>query len=156
MTAHKSELDKDHLLKLGSEVSRIATSLARISAGTEQSELNKDEPIPEVAAETVAAVIRARRLRTTYFKSELFADPAWDMMLELFHAELVHRRISTSALCAVAGVPETTAHRWLKNMIDERLFVRREDPLDARRIYVELHPDTSVALKRFFGGAAAV
>jgi hypothetical protein len=100
--------------------------------------------------ETVRAVIRARRLRARYFPEELFADPAWDMLLDLLQAELSHLRVPVSSLCIAAAVPATTALRWLKTMVQEKLFVRRADPHDGRRVFVELAPDTSYALRRYF------
>jgi hypothetical protein len=100
--------------------------------------------------ETVRAVIRARRLRARYFPEELFADPAWDMLLDLLQAELSHLRVPVSSLCIAAAVPATTALRWLKTMVQEKLFVRRADPHDGRRVFVELAPETSFALRRYF------
>jgi DNA-binding MarR family transcriptional regulator len=99
-------------------------------------------------------VIKARRLRSVFFEQELFADPAWDMMLELLHAELTHRRVQVSTLCTAAGVAPTTALRWLKTLVDKDLVVRRDDPFDGRRVYVELKSETSNALKRLFGKLA--
>lgn len=158
MTAQNAQLDKERLLQLSSEVSRIATTLARLSsesdlfAGKEQP--RHTGPVPEVSPEVIASVMRARRLRANYFEPELFADPAWDMLLELFHCELTHRRVPVSNLCSAAAVPATTALRWLKTMVDKGLVIRRDDPLDGRRVYVELQPQTSEALKRYFGAVA--
>lgn len=153
MSAHNAQLDKERLLQLSSEVSRIATTLARLSSESEvvpADQVRESGPAPEISPKTVAALIRARRLRATYFESELFADPAWDMMLELFHAELTHRRVPVSNLCSAAAVPATTALRWLKMLVEKKVVVRRDDPLDGRRVYVELEPQTSDALKRYF------
>jgi len=61
----------------------------------------------------VRAVIRARRARAQFFEATLFADPAWDMLLELFASELGTERMSVTALCAGAAVPPTTALRWI-------------------------------------------
>jgi DNA-binding MarR family transcriptional regulator len=47
-------------------------------------------------------------------------------------------------------VPATTALRWLKSMVQEKLFVRRADPHDGHRVFVELAPETSIALRRYF------
>lgn len=155
MTAYNPQLDKERLLQLSSEVSRIATTLARLSSESEMftadEQLRESGPLPEISPKTVAAVMRARRVRATFFEQELFADPAWDMMLELFHAELTHRRVPVSNLCSAAAVPATTALRWLKILVEKRIVVRRDDPLDGRRVYVELEPQTSDALKRYFG-----
>ena len=35
-------------------------------------------------------------------------------------------------------------------MVQEKLFVRRADPHDGRRVFVELSRDTSLALRRYF------
>jgi len=95
-------------------------------------------------------VIRARRLRSHYFREELFADPAWDMLLDLLQAEIAQLRVPVSSLCIAAAVPATTALRWLKTMVSQGLFVRRSDPHDGRRVFVELAPEASRAMRRYF------
>jgi DNA-binding MarR family transcriptional regulator len=103
-----------------------------------------------VAAETVRSIIRARRLRANHLSAELFADPAWDMLLDLLQAEIVQHRVPVSSLCIAASVPATTALRWIKSMTDEALLLRRDDPRDGRRVFIELAPATSVAMRRYF------
>ena len=158
MTAHNKDLNPDRLLALSDEVSRIADTLARLSSQSVSSKSVESEqeqgPLPDVAVRTVRSFIRARRLRDRYFDAELFADPAWDMMLDLFEAELSQRRVAVSSLCVAAAVPPTTALRWLKALSEKGLFVRHADPLDGRRIYVELSPQVSAALRRYFGEIA--
>ena len=44
----------------------------------------------------------------------------------------------------------TTALRWLRSMVDQQMFVRRADPHDGRRVFVELAPETSRALRSYF------
>jgi DNA-binding MarR family transcriptional regulator len=101
----------------------------------------------------VRSVIRARRLRSRYFSEELFADPAWDMLLDLLQAEIAQLRVPVSSLCIAASVPATTALRWLKTMTDEGIFMRRADPHDGRRVFVELAPKTSQRLRAYFAEA---
>lgn len=154
MTAQKNGLSTERLLEISGEVSRIASTLARLSTERDLSgpEVPVGEDPPMVSVESVRSVIRARRLRDRYFEAELFADPAWDMMLSLFEAELSHRRIAVSALCNEASVPPTTALRWIHALCDpsKALFVRKGDPLDGRRYFVELTPETSLALRQYF------
>ena len=142
------------LRQLSDEVSRIAATLARLSTGPAQPVRIQEAPpskdVPEVSVDTVRAVIRARRLRARFFSEELFADPAWDMLLDLLQAELAQLRVPVSSLCIAAAVPATTALRWLKTMTTQGLFVRRADPHDGRRVFVELDPSASVALRRYF------
>jgi DNA-binding MarR family transcriptional regulator len=150
-----SDRNAERLRQLSEEVGRIASTLARLSAGPGFS----PEPLKPAAAEAeiaplsgevVRKVIRARRLRANYFSEELFADPAWDMMLDLLQAEIAQLRVPVSSLCIAAAVPATTALRWLKTLVAQQLFVRRSDPHDGRRVFVELAPDTSKALRRYF------
>ena len=89
-------------------------------------------------------------MRARYFPEELFADPAWDMLLDLLQAEIAQLRVPVSSLCIAAAVPATTALRWLKTMVSNGLFVRRADPHDGRRVFVELSGDASRALRRYF------
>jgi DNA-binding MarR family transcriptional regulator len=157
-----SDKNAERLRQLSEEVSRIASTLARLSAGPgaapAQLKAVPDTNVPPLSADTVRSVIRARRLRSRYFSEELFADPAWDMMLDLLQAEIAQLRVPVSSLCIAAAVPATTALRWLKTMVAQGLFLRRSDPHDGRRVFVELSADTSRALRTYFAevGQAAV
>ena len=149
-----SDRNGDRLRQLSDEVSRIAATLARLSAGPSSVPPKLERPVtsdaPDISAEKVRAVIRARRLRSRFFPEHLFADPAWDMLLDLLQAEIAQLRVPVSSLCIAAAVPATTALRWLKTMVQEGVFVRRADPHDGRRVFVELAPETSRALRRYF------
>lgn len=155
------------LRQLTDEVARIATTLARLSAGPsggssgmvglrpEQPPAATDAPAPHISHEQVRAIIRARRLRSRFFSEDLFADPAWDMLLDLTQAELAQVRVPVSSLCIPAAVPATTALRWIKTLTENGLLVRRADPHDGRRVFVELAPATSSAMRRYFADIAA-
>ena len=141
------------LRQLSDEMGRIAATLARLSTGPGAPAVKPGEtraPVPEVDAEAVRSVIRARRLRSRFFSEELFADPAWDMLLDLLQAEIAQLRVPVSSLCIAAAVPATTALRWIKTMTEQGLFVRRADPHDGRRVFVELAPAASDAMRRYF------
>ena len=149
------------LRQLSDEVSRIAATLARLSSGPGAAPLrvveqSQEGDLPAVSAETVRSVIRARRLRSRYFSEELFADPAWDMLLDLLQAEIAHLRVPVSSLCIAAAVPATTALRWLKTMVHQGIFIRRADPHDGRRVFVELAPESSQALRGYFAEVGQV
>lgn len=150
--------DDERLRQLSDEVARIAATLARLSGSpandrgySSDKPASSSDPIPHVGADVVRAAIRARRLREQYFKAELFADPAWDMLLDLLAAEIAQHRVPVSSLCIAASVPATTALRWMKTMTDEGLFLRRADPHDGRRVFIELAPHASEAMRRYFG-----
>ena len=144
------------LKQLSDEVGRIAATLARLSSDPEPPSKTVERPasasgdVPAVSGEVVRDVIRARRLRARFFDEELFADPAWDMLLDLLQAEIAQHRVPVSSLCIAAAVPATTALRWIKTMTDNGLFNRRADPHDGRRVFIELAPAASLAMRRYF------
>jgi DNA-binding MarR family transcriptional regulator len=101
----------------------------------------------------------ARSQRGRFFNSRLFADPAWDMLLELYAASLTERRLTVSRLAERSGVPLTTALRWICTLEKEQLIAREDDRFDRRRMFLsltdkgrsamsayfeELHPDTKL------------
>ena len=98
----------------------------------------------------VRAVQAARRRRDALFSPDLFADPAWDMLLELFALHLEEKRVSVSSLCIAAYVPATTALRWVAKLEEEGLAVRSEDTTDGRRSWVELSPEGIERMRRYF------
>ena len=143
------------LRQLSDEVSRIAATLARLSTGVtpppgEAAIHAPVEDAPAVTAKTVRTIIRARRLRANHLPADLFADPAWDMLLDLLQAEIVQHRVPVSSLCIAASVPATTALRWIKSMTDRGILKRRDDPHDGRRVFIELSKQTSIALRHYF------
>ena len=100
--------------------------------------------------EPVRKLIQARRRRSQYLSSELFGEPAWDILLELLYAELMQVRITMTRLCRRTGIPQGTAVRWLRSMTDRGLVLRHGDPFDSRRVFLELAPSASEALHQFF------
>lgn len=94
-------------------------------------------------------LIEARNDRANYFPEDMFADPAWDILLELTLAEQRQHRVTVTNLCVGSRVPQTTALRWIKHMTDLGWLVRRDDPLDARRKFVELSRETSGRMRAY-------
>ncbi len=139
---------------------RIAATLARLSAAPDDSGpavlriIDPPADAPPLSVDIVRSAIRARRLRARFFNEDLFADPAWDMLIDLLQAELAQHRVPVSSLCIAATVPATTALRWVKSMTDSGLFVRKADPHDGRRVFVELSPGASAAMRAYFAEMA--
>lgn len=105
-------------------------------------------PLPD--PRLIRQIIRQRRLRDRYFEPELFADPGWDILLELAVARAEKRRISVTSLCSAAAVPPTTALRWIAMMTEMGLLVRSKDDIDQRRAFITLADDAAYALARYF------
>ncbi len=165
-----TDLDTQRLRRLADEVSRIARALSRLSSSDEPSiERNTtmsdvqlsfraepaefDDNLAPPDPSEIRKVIRLRRMRDRYFDASLFADPAWDMLLDLMAARLEHARVAVSSLCIAASVPPTTALRWIKAMSDHYLFERCADPDDGRRIFIQLSDRAMLGMTRYFDAA---
>jgi hypothetical protein len=98
----------------------------------------------------VRTIIRQRQMRAKFFDGALFADPAWDMLLDLTAARAEHGRVSVSSLCIASGVPPTTALRWIGQMTCVGLFERVEDETDRRRAFIVLSDTATSAMARYF------
>lgn len=101
---------------------------------------------------SVRTMLQLRRRRDSFFGAELFADPAWDILLELYAAALGQFRVSVTNLCVGAAVPPTTALRWIKQLEDEGLIERRADPMDGRRYFMMLSGKGLNAMNAYFRG----
>src|SRR5690606_24209072 len=137
------------LQKLSDEVSRLARTLETLTQRRQQAapsfELGpriSDRPSDYIGMPAIAPLgeeqtdvdgrnditpqqvrdwLRVRRLRDEFLPGDLFADPAWDMLLDLFAARLEQERVSVSSLCIASAVPPTTALRWIRTLTEKGL-----------------------------------
>jgi len=109
----------------------------------------------EKLATIAISMYRARRHRTAHFDAGLFADPAWDMLLDLFINKVRGIRISTISLCLAAHVPSTTALRWIRVLEKQGLLRRYRAPDDYRLKLIEMSQEGYRRMRRYISQAAA-
>ena len=175
-----SEEDRLSLLRLTDQVSQIAQKLEQLSShgagaspgafrfehqagysskgeaivdpqfdgGSDRLVRASRPPLPD--PRLVRKIIRQRQLRARFFEGDLFADPAWDMLLDLTAARVEHVRVSVTSLCIASGVPPTTALRWIGQMTDAGLLQRVDDETDRRRAFITLTDKAADAMARYF------
>ncbi|NBW75352.1 MAG: MarR family transcriptional regulator [Sphingomonadaceae bacterium] len=171
-----SEEDRLVLLRLTEQVGQIAERLERLE-GPERSRADGRDPVfrfesPSAAfaaaigdgserlirggrpplpdPRLVRRIIRQRQLRARFLDGDLFADPAWDMLLDLTAARAEHARVSVTSLCIASGVPPTTALRWIGQLTEAGLLQRVEDETDRRRAFIALTDPAADAMARYF------
>ena len=103
----------------------------------------------------IRRIIRNRQQRARFFEGDLFADPAWDMLLDLAAARAEHVRVSVTSLCIASAVPPTTALRWISQMTEMGLLERVNDETDRRRAFVTLTDKAADAMARYFAEISA-
>lgn len=110
---------------------------------------NSDLHIAGPKAKLVRKLQDARARRSDFLSSALFGEPGWDMLLELFAAAIEQKRVTIGELCIASNVPQTTALRWIDVLMKEGLATRRPDPLDGRRIHMEITPFAYRAMEAY-------
>ncbi|MCX7283772.1 MAG: winged helix DNA-binding protein [Novosphingobium sp.] len=93
-----------------------------------------------LARHTVMAreIYAVRRRRHKALPADLFGEPTWDILLDLYIAAREERRVPTTSACIGAHVPPTTALRWLRILETRGLVEREDDGRDGRRTFVRL------------------
>lgn len=165
-----AEEDRLMLLRLTEQVGRIAERIEKLSPGQRAGggafrfeaaaqawKAQGEDYVVAGAARPqlpdpalIRTIIRQRQARARFFDPELFADPAWDILLDLAAARAERRQVSVTSLCIAAGVPATTALRWIGQMVDSGLLLRVSDPHDRRRAYIALSDATADSMARYF------
>lgn len=160
-----SEDDRLMLLRLTEQVGKIACRIDRLDPlgsrpepyGDEDAETEGNSETPTSSslqlpdAKVIRKIIRQRQLRARFFDGDLFADPAWDMLLDLAASRVEGKQVSVTSLCIAAAVPPTTALRWIGQMVEAGLFVRVDDEADRRRAFIALSDKAASAMARYFG-----
>lgn len=158
-----SDDDRLMLVRLTEQVGQIAGRIDRLDLGAAGPRPAPPAKAPSPSlpggpatpaqlpdARLVRRIIRQRQLRGRFLDNDLFADPAWDMLLDLTASRLEGKRVSVTSLCIAAGVPPTTALRWIGQMVDAGLFVRLSDGTDKRRAFIDLSDKAVQAMARYF------
>ncbi len=83
-------------------------------------------------------LLRQRRRREAMLGAHHFADPVWDMMLDLFIARVRGEETAVSSLVIAASVPQSTALRRIRDLVRTGDFIARADPHDGRRTFITL------------------
>ncbi|MFM7377628.1 MAG: winged helix DNA-binding protein [Erythrobacter sp.] len=144
---------------LADELIAIAARLREVAEGGAGAEPANPVPTrPARPARNHLALARKayalRRKRVSLFGNpDLFGEPAWDILLDLYIAAGEGKPVSVSSACIGSAAPATTGLRWLGVLADEGLVVREADAEDHRRVLVRLTPSGQAAMDRFFDAA---
>jgi DNA-binding MarR family transcriptional regulator len=108
------------------------------------------EPSDAVLLELARQIYQARRDRSLLADwQDLFGEPAWDMLLCLLIASHDGRQVTAKQACAAAGVPTSTALRWLHTLGDRGIVDWETDAKDRRRHFVSISAKGLEELNRY-------
>lgn len=88
-------------------------------------------------------LLAARQARGEMLGTDLFGEPAWEMLLYLFVASERGEHVKAGALAAAAPVSSSSADRWLRVLEQAGHVVRIGDAADRDAGYIYLVGDTA-------------
>ena len=146
------------------ELRSLAATLLRVANESEEELVEKtpngirSQPTSEVWTDVDRQYIlskaiesyRERRRRERIFPLDLFGEPAWDILLDLFSAHLQNKRISVTSVCIAANVAPTTALRWISELEENKLIERFDSDTDRRVKWVKLTSSASAMMFEYF------
>jgi hypothetical protein len=71
----------------------------------------------------VLEMMRARNARRRFVSPSLLGDPAWDMLLALYAAELGRRALSRKRLSLASAAPAPVALRYIRMLVAQGLAI---------------------------------
>lgn len=105
-------------------------------------------------ADFAESLYRHRRRRIRYLPEKIFAEPAWDILLDLYVNGVRGRPVSITSACIAGDIPATTGLRWLGVLEQEKLIEREISKTDARVTLVRLTRSAHERMREFFAEAS--
>ncbi|MES3098957.1 hypothetical protein [Sphingomonas faeni] len=75
------------------------------------------------AAQLAASILRFRRFRETILTPDIFGEPAWELLLEVFVADAKGEAITGRIAAERRGISPAVISRWLKHLTVQGLLV---------------------------------
>lgn len=102
------------------------------------------------------SIVEGRARIRRYLSSELFSDPAFDMILDLYASEEEGLKPTVGSVAKAARVPATTGLRYVAALEKEGFLERRTDPLDKRRVLLKLLPAAKEAMRLYLEDISSI
>lgn len=148
--------DDIELNSLGLDPKELATFVGLLSRVIKSSSEVKEGPrrVPQHDLTMIAErMYRVRRLRESVmaarFGSDIFSDPAWDIILDLYIHNSRNQDVSVTSVCAASMVPITTALRYITVLSERGLIERTRNPKDGRSYLLRLSAAGLQAIEDF-------
>jgi DNA-binding MarR family transcriptional regulator len=138
------QTDVQVVLLSGRDREDAARLLSLIAGGKPEPQAT---PPPQAPDESQAGKDRlkacARRLyeerqrRNLHFGSQMFGEPAWEILLILYLEDSGERQ-AQARLVELSGASRSTGQRWVDHLVRKELAKREEHPTDRRRNFISL------------------
>lgn len=109
----------------------------------------------QTALEAAQMAYEQRQSRNKiFFDNDLFGEPAWDILLDLYIHQARNESVFVKSACIGSGASATTALRWIQVLETKGLLCSAEDPTDSRRRLLRLTAEGYECMTRYLEGTA--
>lgn len=98
-------------------------------------------PLRADAASLGRRALRRRTARLQHFSYDLAQDGVWNILLELVIAKAENRAVPIKCLWLASGAPQSSALRWVNQLVASGHVTRNFDPADRRCQFIEIDDD---------------
>lgn len=129
---------------------QLEKMLIAVQTDAESAATDDDRAVAEaIAVKKAKDLIEITKRRSRLVSAaNLFADPAWFILLDLFVRQHAGLQTSVSSACHASFSPVTTALRHIAILTERNIIRRQYDPVDQRRVYLELTDETKDEIQR--------
>jgi DNA-binding MarR family transcriptional regulator len=135
ISAHPEALSAEHLFSV-------------LSPSVRAQEVSSNELTSEVLLERAESILRIREARERMLGRGALGEPAFDLLLCLY-VWSGQKETSLTSLARTAGIPFSSALRWISYLADKGLVERAESRSDCRATCVQLTPSGRAAMNEF-------
>jgi DNA-binding MarR family transcriptional regulator len=134
------------------QISDIQKNIDRISGqiGLEIQHKLSDDELNDHLISMLGKYFENKRLRYIIVSQDLFSDPYWDILVELFNARLRGKNLTVSAVATAGNMPPTTGLRYLDSLLSMEYIYRERDEWDGRKVFIRLSDKAFLLLKEYF------
>lgn len=103
------------------------------------------------AVENAEIHVHRRLLRQQLIGApDLFGNPAWEMLVDLFIHHCKGKELSITSLCVAVSIPMSSGLRLVQKLCNAGILRRIADPIDGRRTIIKLEPVIAHRLRAYF------
>jgi len=148
--------DKAHVFDVPVKLTREQLEQMLLAIRAEQENLGSETSGMVAADASVSLAVKkaidlieiTKRRSRLVSAANLFADPAWFILLDLLVRQHQGLKTSVSSACHASFSPVTTALRHIAILTERNIIQRQYDPVDHRRVYLELTDETKEEIRR--------
>lgn len=132
------DLIRDVSAKLGSIAGEFGVRADQIISSSRAAPGSASSDGPPDLVARARGIIASRKARRKHFPSDLFHEPAWEMLMALFIIYEGDHTMNVKQLVSCSDAPATTSQRWIDHLHKSGLIDRVTDTIDRRRIDISL------------------